>query len=161
MILQMTIKKFKYQELLSQYPNCPPDNYVEIEKEAFRWVHKDENRDSFLPMNLQNEPPSRIIDDNDLMCKAFGLSLFDSFKNALLKFQKLYNNNREHQRPDFVFDRGENIAMLQLVKSCGVANEPNKSNYGHFTFHEYENTNLRERVCNIFNMFDADGNFVN
>lgn len=46
----MTTKKLKYQELLSQFPNCPSANFIEIQKECFRWVHKTENENDFNPL---------------------------------------------------------------------------------------------------------------
>ncbi|MCX6210882.1 MAG: hypothetical protein NTZ59_15595 [Bacteroidetes bacterium] len=146
--------------MLSQFPNCPPDNYIEIKAYAFRWVHSNENENDFKPINLINEPPPRLLDESDKMCMGYGLSLFASLSGAFMKYKNLYTKRREHLRPIFVDDFGACIANLSLEHSDGVANSPDKKNYGHFTFHEYENIDLREKVQSTFNIFDTDGNFV-
>lgn len=157
----MTSKKLKYQEQLSIYPNCPPANYSEIERDAFRWVHASENENDFKPVNLINDPPQRILDDTDKMCMGYGLSIFDSFENAFEKYKKQYTNRRSHLRLGFILDFGECIATLQVTYSDGIAAEPSKTNFGHFTFHEYENVNLRDKVKSLFNIFDPNGRFIN
>ncbi len=157
----MTTKKLKYQELLSQFPNCPSDNYVEIQMNAFRWVHSDEQPNDFKPINLINEPPQRLLDDADLMCMGYGLSLFDSLENAYSQYKRAYVRTRENAKSIFVNDKGSFIATLQLNYADGVGNEAHKNNHGHFTFYEYENVNLREKVKAISNIFDPNGKFIN
>ncbi len=157
----MLSKKLKYQEFLSRFPNCPPDNYTEIEKDAFRWIHQNEHENDFKPLNLIKNPPARIIDDSDNMCKAYGLSLFDSLKNAYGTYKKYYTKRREHLRPDFINEFGECIATLKVVFSEGVAGDLNPKS-GHFTFHEYENVDLRTNIHpNLFSIFDNNGKFIN
>jgi hypothetical protein len=145
----MTTKKLKYQELLSQFPNCPPDNYTEIEMEAFRWVHSVEHENDYKPINLINDPPQRLLDETDKMCMGYGLSLFDSFENAYARFKELYCKQRDHLKPVFISDKGDCIATLKLVYPDGLGNCPDVRNHGHFTFHEYENVNIRNKVKKI------------
>jgi hypothetical protein len=157
----MRSRKLKYQEFLSDFPHCPPDDYTEVEMEAFRWVHSSDHENDFTPINLINEPPARLLDDDDNMCKGYGLSLFDSLENANARYKVLYYKKREHLRSIFVADVGECIAFLTLSQSEGLANEPKAQNHGHFTFHEYENVELMVKVQSKINIFDTDGNFNN
>lgn len=154
----MHSKKFKYQQYLSLYPNCVPDSYKEMSQDCFRWVFKDKISDSFIPMNLIKEPPSRMLDDTDLMCKGFGLSLFDTFTNGHSKFEKLYTRKRGVSHEDFINEKGDSIARLQMNGSEGVCGDFNSSN-GHFTFHEYEGTDLSSKIVNITEIFDENGKF--
>jgi hypothetical protein len=155
----MNDKKFKYQELLAKFPNCPPADYIEIENGAFRWIHGKDHENNFKPINLISDPPPRMLDETDNMCKGFGLSLFDSIENAYKKYKELYCKKREHQREDFINEKGRYIATLKLLCSDGVAGSFSKS--GHFTFHEYESTNLKNRMeSSFFSIFGADGKFV-
>ncbi len=95
------------------------------------------------------------------MCKGYGLSLFDSLSNALLKYKTEFTRRRKLLQIQFIEDKGESIATVQVAYSDGVASEPEPRNYGHFTFYEYENINLKDKVSSFFNIFDTDGKFVN
>lgn len=154
----MISKELKYKELLAKFPNCPPEEYKEIKKEAFRWIHEIEHENDFKPLHLIKDPPQKMLDDSDLMCIGHGLSLFDSFINANNKYKDLYTNKRKNKRIDFVNDVGNNIAKLAIDYSDGIANHPN--NTGHFTFHEYNNVTLKEKIQSFFYIFDSDGNFI-
>jgi hypothetical protein len=157
----MITKKLKYQELLSQFPNCPSANYKEIQIKAFRWVHSVEHENDYKPINLINTPPQRLLDETDKMCMGYGLSLFDSFENAYSKFKGLYFKQRDHLKSIFISDKGQCVATLDLSYSDGLGNEPDVRNYGHFTFHEYGSTNMREKIKSISTIFDTDGKFIN
>ena len=110
-------------------------------------------------MNIIGEPPARILDDTDKMCMAYGLSMFDSLKNSIDKYQKEYIKRRQHQREQFIQDKGNFIALLKLSKNDGLADEPNEGNFGHFTFHEYDQTELEKNVLNLYNIFLDNGDF--
>ena len=154
----MHSKKFKYQEYLDLYPNCPPDSYNEMSQDCFRWVFKDEISDSFIPISLIKEPPARMLDHTDLMCKSYGLSLFDTFSNGYSRFEKLYTQRRGVLHEDFINEKGDSIARLQINGSEGVCGDFNSSN-GHFTIHEYEGTDLSSKIVNIVEIFDENGKF--
>ena len=156
----MPTKKLKYAELISQFPNCPPNNYKQVQMSAFRWVHSFEHENDFRPINLIKNPPQRLLDDSDKMCIAYGISLFESLDGACMKYKKLYNDRREHLRPIFISDMGECVADLSLLKFDGLANDPEQKNFGHFTFHEYENVNLKLRIKSTYNIFGTDGKFI-
>lgn len=156
----MIDKKLKYIELLSKIIDCPTNDYYEISKNAFRWVHESICENDFLPVNIISDPPQRILDYNDKMCIGYGLSLFDTLENASLKYQKLYKNKREHIRELFKMDIGTSIAMLELNENDGIANEPIEQNFGHFTFHEYGNADLPVKIKDFFNIFTSDGEFT-
>lgn len=154
----MHSKKFKYQQYLNLYPNCPHDSCREMSQDCFRWVFKDNFLDSFIPMNLIKEPPLRMLDNTDLLCKGYGLSLFDTFENGLSRFKNLYNRKRGISHDDFVNEKGNAIATLEMIKNDGVYGDLNTVN-GHFTFHEYEGTDLSSKIVNITEIFDENGNF--
>ena len=154
----MHSKKFKYQEYIDSCTNCPPDYYTEKKQDAFRWIFKNNISGSFTPMNLIKEPPARMLDDSDLMCKGHGLSLFDTFENGRSRFEKLYATRRGVLHEDFINEKGDSIARLQMNGSEGVCGDFNSSN-GHFTFHEYERTDLSLKIVNITEIFDENGKF--
>lgn len=74
--------------------------------------------------------------------------------------KKIFRKLRSHQRVQFKEDKGSHIASLVLTEDTGVADKPNKKNYGHFTFHEYEDIDLQEKVKDTQKIFKANGEFV-
>jgi hypothetical protein len=46
-----------------------------------------------------------------------------------------------------------------LSKNDGLADEPNEGNFGHFTFHEYDQAELEKNVLNLYNIFLDNGDF--
>lgn len=133
------------------------DSYKEMSQDCFRWVFKDKISDSFIPMNLIKEPPARILDDSDLLCKGYGLSFFDTFENGCSRFEKLYKQKRGVLHEDFVNEKGDCIAELPM-NGAGVCGGFNSSN-GHFTIQEYEGTELSSKIVNITEIFDENGKF--
>jgi hypothetical protein len=156
----MTNKKLKYQEFLALFSDCPPTEYAEIQQLAFRWVHGFKHHNDFVPLHRIQEPPPRMLDDNDKMCAGYGLSMFDSVAHAMVRYKTLYTKLREHLRIVFIEDKGDQVAELQLTVSDGIASLPSPHNYGHFTFHEYETADLRSAVRAIHPIFDAHGKFI-
>ena len=155
----MHSQKFKYQEYLEKFPNCPPKSYESMNKVGFRWVCKDNLESSFYPLNLINVPPPRVQDNTDLMCKGYGLSLFDTLENAIDRFKALYQKKRNVSHEDFLKDKGDSIAYVNLGEiGTGIYGDLNIQS-GHFTFHEYSGIDLSEKVVNITNIFDSHGDF--
>jgi hypothetical protein len=154
-------KKLKYQRYLSAFPDCPPGHFQEVSRLSFRWVFGMENENNFQPLNLKPNPPQRILDETDMMCMGFGLSFYDSLKNAFGRYKSLYQKRRAHQRPQFINDKGAFIAAVSLDSHSGIADEPNITNYGHFTFHEYELINLNDKITKLTSIFESDGTNFN
>lgn len=73
------VNSFKYKAWLDLLSDCPPSEYVEVVMQAFRFVHSAEHADNFKPVQLLN--PARKFENQDIQCKALGLSMFDD-KNA-------------------------------------------------------------------------------
>lgn len=48
----MPTNKFKYQEYLDKYDNCPPKSYLEKEITPYRWVFETYDEKSFLLSKL-------------------------------------------------------------------------------------------------------------
>ncbi|MCK5719175.1 MAG: hypothetical protein KAH84_04400 [Thiomargarita sp.] len=154
----MHSKKFKYQEYLKKYQNCPPEYYQEINMVAYRWVHNTIHKNDFMPINLINDPPPRMLDETDKMCMGYGLSLFNTSLNAISKYKSIYSKKRKHLKIKFIEDVGNAVAKIEIKKD-GVGNKPNLKNFGHFTFHEYENRNLANRIVYKTKiLFDKNGN---
>ncbi len=153
----MILKKLKYQEYLQKFKDCPTIDFVEVDKDAYRWTHNPVTVDDFLPVSI-NEP-QRILDKSDLKCMSYGLSMFDTLSNSILKYKTLYDKSRPLQKKQFIEDKGNFIALIKLGKNDGIADEPNQSNFGHFTFHEYSNINLQFKVLTLHNIFNEDGAF--
>jgi hypothetical protein len=157
----MLSKKLKYLEYLNKYPDCPPQNFKEVSRVSFRWIIAADHPNNFTPLNLGQEPPARMLDETDKMCKGYGLSFFDSLDNAFERYKSLYQKKRQHQREQFKEDKGTLIGEIKIDKADGIANEPDVYNYGHFTFHEYNDTNLNSKPANITNIFEQDGESFN
>ena len=155
----MKEKKLKYKQYLEKFKDCPSSDFVEVDRDAYRWTNNPVTSNDFRPINIIREPPPRMLDDSDKMCMAYGLSMFNTLINSLTKYQKEYNKRRFHQREHFKQDIGSCIALLKLTKNDGIADDPNENNYGHFTFHEYSDINLETKDLTLYNIFKEDGEF--
>lgn len=155
----MTQKKLKHIQYLEKFKDCPSSDFKEVDRDAYRWTQNPITSTDFIPVNIIGVPPARILDDTDKMCMAYGLSMFDSLKNSINKYQKEYIKRRQHQREQFIQDKGNFIALLKLSKNDGLADEPNEGNFGHFTFYEYYQTELEKKVLNLYNIFLDNGDF--
>ncbi len=150
-------KVFKYQKYLQEYPDCPPKSYAETNFQVFRWVNENAINKSFLPLNLLKYPPMGF-DKTDDMCKSYGLSVFNTFENALAKYKKLYLMKGGLSHEDFIEGKGDSIALLDLKITHGVIGDLNKQ--GHLTLHEYIGTDLIETIVNITKIIDKHGKFI-
>jgi hypothetical protein len=119
------MNKLKYQQYLDLYNNCPPVLYNSETEMGYRWVKKNNLKDSFLPLNLMKEPPPRMLDNSDLMCKGYGLSFFDSEDNSLSQYKSLYKMKRGLSYEDFVSEKGDTIAYLE-IKEQGILGDYNR-----------------------------------
>lgn len=155
----MTEKKLKYLQYLENFKDCPSSDFVEVDRDAYRWTSNPLTSNDFIPVNIISDPPPRMLDDSDKMCMAYGLSMFNSLINSHNKYQKLYEKRRPHQREQFKIDKGSYIALIKLIKNYGIADEPNEDNFGHFTFYEYSHTSLEHSNLIFYNIFNDNGEF--
>jgi hypothetical protein len=134
------MSKFKYGNFLTTFSDCPPADYQELDITAYRWIFEDVNDErNFQPVLTQN--PQRATGMTDTQkCMGHGLSLFDKLEGALTRYRKLFRKNAEVAKT-----LGTKVAFLQLEKSDGCGGDMEKG-YGHFTFHEYANTDLKIRI---------------
>lgn len=153
----MTLKKLKYQNYLDSITNCPPSDYVEIDKVVYRWVKYDRKKDNFIPINIQNDPPPRILEKSDKNCQGYGLSLFDTEAHGIKHFKKVYLQRKPVEREKFRVKQ-DSIASVIIEKTDGLAGNLNKNN-GHFTFHEYDDVDLEQKLDVINKVIDANGAF--
>jgi hypothetical protein len=154
----MPTRKLKYQKYLDEFPNCPPISYKVLNENAFRWVFHHRLSDSFMPLNTTKEPPQRMLDDSELMCKGFGLSFFDTYVHAFARYEALYKRKRGVSHEAFIFEKGDSIAELGMMENDCIFGDLNEEN-GHFTFHEFEETDLAKNVLTIEGIFDDNGKF--
>lgn len=150
----MQSKKLKYQAYLEKFPNCPPDNFVPVNRDGFRWVHEDVNENDFIPLNALKVPPQRLLDHSDLMCMGYGLSLFDTLEKAQVRYRNLYIRKNELMKSIFIEDVGDHVAHLSINEEDGIADEPN--DIGHFTFHEFAEVGLQKKVLSLHPIFEND-----
>ena len=148
----MQTKKLKYQSYLEKFPNCPPDSFQPVDRDAYRWVHKEIIENDFLPLNMIKTPPKRVLDNTDNDCRGYGLSLFDSLDTAINRFLSLLKRSKPNEKLAHIEDKGDHVAFLKITKVDGVADLPNK--VGHFTFHEYKNTFLADKIISLHPIFD-------
>jgi hypothetical protein len=132
---------YKYQLYLENIPDCPPENYSEINKSAFRWLHEEiDNDNNFKPVLLQS--PKRALNMNHLnKCKGYGLSLFNTANGAIERYLDIIAS-----KPNLIETFGNSLGEISLTNKDGVGSEPETNNNGHFTFHEYENTDLTKKI---------------
>lgn len=102
----MTQKKLKHIQYLEKFKDCPSSDFKEVDRDAYRWTQNQIISIDFIPVNIIGVPPARILDDTDEMCMAYGLSMFDSLQNSINKYQKEYIKRRQHQREQFIQDKG-------------------------------------------------------
>ncbi len=155
----MTEKKLKYLQYLKNFEKCPSADFIEVEREAYRWTNNPVSANDFIPVNIMSEPPPRMLDDSDKMCMAYGLSMFNSLINSLKKYEKEYKKRRQHQREQFIQDKGNHILQIKLTKNDGIADEPNEDKFGHFTFYEYSHISLEHKNSSSHNIFKDNGEF--
>lgn len=153
----MTEKKLKYLQYLEMFKDCPSSDFKEVDRDAYRWTRNPVTSNDFIPINIISEPPPRMLDDSDKMCMGYGLSMFDTLKNSINKYQKEYKKRRPHQREQFIQDKGSFIALVRLGINDGLADEPNPDNFGHFTFYEYYQAELINKVSYLYNIFLDNG----
>jgi len=148
-------KTYKYQEYLSQYENCPPDDYAELSMSAFRWIfekgHENES-DSFLPVLLitPERVNARQFDKDYMKCAGYALSLYNTLTNAKNAFHKI-SARLEMLNINFADNVGEFVAEITIETPDGVASDFTKKgrNKGHFNFHEYENVDFSQKIVEI------------
>jgi hypothetical protein len=149
----MESKLLKYKGYLERYEDCPSSDYRELSAILSRWVHDEIYEADLKPLNMVL--PLRELDSDDLKCMGYGLSLFSSKDNARKKYLDRYNRLNDFQQEIYIKEKGTFIAQLHVLKDDGIGNEPNKA--GHITFHEYVNTNLKDRIIEITSIFVEDG----
>ena len=142
----MPTKKFKYQNYLDGFKNCPPNYYFEIEMNVFRWVFEKCDEESFKPVLILK--PSRKMATDELNCSGYALSIFTDRTKAILKYNKI-----SELRPEFKKSVGTYIAEIKIDYSDGICSLPDEKNFTHCDFHEYKDTTLSEKVINIVEIF--------
>ncbi|GBC61772.1 hypothetical protein DENIS_2734 [Desulfonema ishimotonii] len=128
--------KFKYDSHLSRLNvDCPPKNYKFCEFRAFRYTFEDiQHRNNFLPVLIQKPLRANSFDDFK-KCKGYGLSFYDSLKNAITNYLKLKKSFKKINKVI-----GTHIAEGYIHSDDGVVSKVN--NDGHLTLHEYKNTDF-------------------
>lgn len=145
---------FKYQRYLNAFSDCPPSTYESTAMLAFRWVHAEPHPNDFMPLHLISDPPDRMLDEFETMCKGYGLSMFGSREAAKQTYLKATSRKRPNLLRSFVEEKGDAIAELQLREEDGISSQPNDHGSGHFTFHEYKGTNLYNRIISKTPIFE-------
>lgn len=139
----MTKTQFKYTDWRLGLENCPPQKYREIEATAYRFVHEDLGHpNNFTPVQIIK--PQRQFQTDDARCKALGLSFFAEIDAARKFFQRQMKYN-----PRYGKVVGNRIAFLQIAPEDGLASEPERENFGHFTFHEYIWADFSQKILSI------------
>lgn len=149
----MHSKKFKYQEYLTRFSNCPPVECYEKDQNVFRWVFVECDENSFRPVSIID--PARQLGNDDKSCGGYALSMFEKKEGAYLKYKKIVSN-----KPQLKNTFGTMIAEISLSTEDGVCSESELKNYTHFNLHEYQGTDLPEKIVNITNIFDINGKFT-
>lgn len=124
---------FKYQNEI-QNLNCDLSSFQEIERTSYRWTfEKIEDSRNFEPVLIS--APNRI---ELIGCLGFALSFFVTKEAGIKRHNTLTLN-----KPKLFKKLGSHIASGDLVKTDGIANEPDELK--HFDFFEYENIDLSSK----------------
>ena len=148
-------KKFKYQKYLDKYRNCPSDKCIERDFECYRWVHKDLSEKDFEPVALMEYNPPRILDETDLRCEHYCLSVYKDLSSAKSNYNDTYKRRlkvKDKLADNFKKNIGDHSAKLIILKEHGKSDEPNTKT-GHISFHPYEDCSLLENVRGLFDNF--------
>lgn len=97
-----------------------------------------------------------MLDDTDLMCEGFGLSFFDTYAHAFARYEALYKRKRGLSHEASIVEKGDSIAELEMIENEGIFGDVNGEN-GHFTFHEFEETDLTIKILTIEDIFEKNG----
>lgn len=123
----------KYQNEIQKL-NCDLSNFQEIERTSFRWTFENiKDCRNFEPVLIS--APNRI---EQIGCLGFALSFFIS-KEAGIK----RHNFLTLDKPKMFKKLGSHIASGDLVKTDGIANEPDE--HKHFDFFTYDNIELSSK----------------
>ncbi len=129
--------KYKYQADLDATPEtCPPDNFVNKDIEAFRWVFDElENIENFKPLAKKN--PARVLSmDDKSKCIAYSLSMFNSQEAAKSRFEFLHKTMKDKAYKLL----GTKIAKGNIEKNHGVNSNSGKN--GHFSHFQYQSVDF-------------------
>ena len=123
----------KYQNEI-QNLKCDLSSFQEIERTSYRWTfEKIEDSRNFEPVLIS--APYRI---EQIGCLGFALSFFVTKEAGIKRHNTLTLN-----KPKLFKKLGSHIASGDLVKTDGIANEPDELK--HFDFFEYENIDLSSK----------------
>ena len=145
-LLIYSMREFKYQKWFDELKvPCPPEEYLEKETIAFRWVFEDlDDERNFIPQFLKK--PERFQNSPlKAKCRAFGLSMFDSEESALASFRNLINRTKIKSSKV-----GTHLAKGKISGYDGVSSTADTS--GHFTFHPFLETDLKHQFEIISNL---------
>lgn len=128
--------KLKYQSQVENIPDCPccAERMPEI---IYRFVKNAPlDYSDFTPFGIEN--PRKIINcTNSNKCLHYGLSVFDSLKNAQLRYESFNDNIK-------LIKGFKYIAEGKLAPSDGVAHRSTATK-GHLTFYEGLDVELLNR----------------
>lgn len=148
-------KRFKYQSYLDKYKNCPKD-CEENDLIAFRWVHETPVDLDFCPILMRSDIPPRVVDNEDIMCTGYALSLFKDLPAAITSYMKSFNRiDRPTKLKRFKNEKGTFTAKVIITKNDGVSDSSKED--GHFNFFEYEDCNLLKSISEKFDNFAKYG----
>ncbi len=142
---------FKYttEIKLAGLDNCPPEQYTQMPLTAFRFVFNEiSHPDNFRPIGLLHPQRINEFTENAQKCQSLGLSMFAEN----LKARQFYNLMLLKTAGKFANTVGSCLVELKLEGNDGVHSYPSNRRDSHFTFHEFEHTNLVERIINIKNL---------
>jgi len=148
--------RFKYKELISHIPNCPPSDSQCKEITAFRFVFEDLNhRNNFIPVlliNTQRINTARLKKDAD-KCAGYALSFFSTLENAKKRYFEL-KYKRGLKNIDKIL--GTHIAQGLIIENDGVVSKVDKQ--GHFNLHEFEQVDLKSQFSLIYAIVEDENN---
>lgn len=124
---------YKYQDMIDQMPDCPPNTCTPASGEAFRFVFDNMQGNSFIPVRLQQ--PSRIYKNDAQGCSATALSMYESeqqARSAVRAMQLRFKNITQ--------TLGSYLAKGNLSSDLG--NRTQSDQHGHFDLHEFKDTQL-------------------
>jgi hypothetical protein len=135
---------FKYQKYLETLSiPCPPVDYKPESRVAFRFVFEtthEKYQNNFLPILIIKPARKNRFKEDSSQCQGYALSLFDSLAQANQKFINLTRKTNPYILKESL---GTHLAQGIIEPGDGVVSAINEE--GHFSLHEFEETDLQKK----------------
>jgi hypothetical protein len=126
--------EFYYKNEISGFtPKCPPEDYLAIDRESYRWVFDTMEHENNFKAQAEKNPKMLNSKDDVGKCASYALSFHRSLQESHDHFDYLVKRFCAKDK-DLAYTRfGTNVATGMLNSNDGVSGMVEDN--GHFNFH--------------------------